>query len=91
MRREKAPRPRWLRPAVWAAHRKACPARLRVCSVLRRKALPPEISWRGARPSQAQNALAWGHFPRSRPISASMVCPVLACSPGIATKSTPVS
>ena len=62
MRREKAHRPRWLRPAAWAAHRKACPARLRVCSVLRRKALPPGISWRGARSSQAQNAFAWGHF-----------------------------
>jgi hypothetical protein len=33
--------------------------------VLRRNTLPPEISWRGARPNQAQNAVSLGHFWRA--------------------------
>jgi hypothetical protein len=80
-----------LRPAAWATSRKAWPARLRVLRVCRRKTLPPELSCRGASPNHAQKAFSLGYFRISKPISARMVCAVLACRPGIANKSTPVS
>jgi hypothetical protein len=68
-----------------------CRVALRVFRVLRRHTFPPELSWRGAHPSQAQHACAWGHFRRARPIAERMVCTGLACRPGMATSSTPVS
>jgi hypothetical protein len=64
---------------------------LQVLSVLRRKTLPPEISWRGANPNQEQNAFMLGHLCRFRPVSEWIVCMVLARRPGMAIKSTLVN
>lgn len=91
MRREKAPQLVGRRLTACAASRKAWPARLPGLSGLRRQTWPPAISWRGAHPHQDQNAFMLGHVCRSRPISERLVCTVLACRPGMAIKSTPVS
>jgi hypothetical protein len=53
--------------------------------------VPARVFLTGAHPHHAQNALALGHCRRSRPRSERRVGTGLACSPGLASKSTPVS
>jgi hypothetical protein len=53
--------------------------------------LPAGELMAGAKPSQEPKAFALGHFRGARPLSARRVGTGLACKPGMATRSTPVS
>src|SRR5271165_929541 len=78
-----------VRPADWAARRKAVATRLTTLRVRESSTLPPLILFAGHRPSQEQKALALRHLLMSTPISETMSSTLATLRPTTRVRSTP--